>query len=95
MALKETTQCMGYEQIADLTASVGLTVPVVGGNKPSCALLIAETQTVRWRDDGVAPTATVGMPLAAGQPFLYDGDLTKIRFIEATATAALNVSYYL
>jgi hypothetical protein len=24
----------------------------------------------------------------------YDGDLTRIRFIEQTATAKLNISYY-
>ena len=29
----------------------------------------------RWRDDGVAPTASVGMPIAAGAYFTYDGDL--------------------
>jgi hypothetical protein len=34
------------------------------------------------------------MPLAAGVTLQYDGDLTKIRFIEQTASAKINVSYY-
>jgi hypothetical protein len=62
--------------------------------KPSIAIITAETQAVRWRDDDVDPTASVGMPLAAGVTLQYDGDLTKIRFIEQTASAKLNVSYY-
>jgi hypothetical protein len=49
---------------------------------------------VRWRDDGTAPTASIGMPLAIGVSLSYDGDLKAIRFIEVLASANLNVSYY-
>lgn len=98
MTLKAVTSCLGYQQITSLSAATGLTVPTVdsSGNKqqPTFALIIAETQAVRWRDDGTAPTASVGMPLAVGVPLQYDGDLTKIRFIEQTASAKLNISYY-
>ena len=59
------------------------------------ALIITpETQAVRWRDDGVAPTAAIGMPLAVGVTLQYDGDLTKIQFIEQTASAKINITYY-
>jgi hypothetical protein len=34
------------------------------------------------------------MPLAAGVTLQYDGDLTRIRFIENGGTAELNISYY-
>jgi hypothetical protein len=34
------------------------------------------------------------MPLAAGVTLQYDGDLKKIRFIEQTASAKINISYY-
>lgn len=98
MTLKAVTSCLGYQQITSLSAAGALTVPTVdpSGNKqqPTFALIIAETQAVRWRDDGTAPTASVGMPLAVGVPLQYDGDLTKIRFIEQTASAKLNISYY-
>lgn len=96
--LKAVTDCFGYQQITNVSSSVGLTVPVVDPNglnaRPSIALITPEGQAVRWRDDGVAPTSTVGMPLAAGVTLQYDGDLSKIKFIEQTASAKLNISYY-
>lgn len=82
---------VGYQQITVLTAAVGLTIPT---NATRCTLQ-AETQNVRWRDDGTNPTATVGMIVIAGQaPVEYRGDLSAIKFIEATATAKLNVAFY-
>ena len=98
MNIKAVTTCLGYQQITDLSSAVGLTVPTLapdGSNqKPTFALIICETQGVRWRDDGIAPSASVGMPLAAGVPLQYDGDLNKIKFIQQSASAKLNVSYY-
>lgn len=82
--------CVGYQQITSLSASTALTVPA---NARYC-VVIPETQAIRFRDDGTAPTATVGMPLTVSQPFVYTGDLSAIRFIEQTASAKLNVSYY-
>ena len=98
LTLKAITSCIGYQQITSLSASSALTVPTMdkNGNKqqPTIAIIISETQAVRWRDDGIDPTSTVGMPLAAGVALQYDGDLSKIRFIESTAGAKLNISYY-
>jgi hypothetical protein len=62
--------------------------------KANFALIVAETQDVRWRDDGTAPTSTVGMLLKAGVIFQYDGDLSKIKFIETASSAKVNISYY-
>lgn len=96
--LKAVTTCMGYQQISSLSSAASLTVPAMtpAGLKaqPVFALIIAEGQSVRWRDDKTAPTASVGMPLAVGVPLQYDGDLTNIQFIEQVAGAKLNVSYY-
>lgn len=96
--LKAITTRLGYQQITSLSSATGLTVPskdVQGLNaRPSIALITPEGQAVRWRDDGVAPTATVGMPLAVGVTLQYDGDLTQIKFIEQTASAKINISYY-
>jgi len=81
-----------------LSASTGLTVPTRDLNgmiaEPTLALIVAETKAVRWRDDGTAPTASIGMPLATGVPLAYDGDLNAIRFIQQEASAVLNISYY-
>lgn len=98
MNLKAVTSCIGYQQITSLSSATGLTIPATDKNglnqKPTFALIIAETQAVRWRDDGADPTTTVGMPLAVGVPLQYDGDLSKIKFIEQTSGAVLNISYY-
>jgi hypothetical protein len=96
--LKAITVCIGYQQITSLTAAASLTVPqrdLSGLNqRPTFALITSLTGNVRWRDDGVAPTASIGMPLAAGVTLQYDGDLTRIRFIDNGGTAELNISYY-
>ena len=90
MGLKSTTVCLGYQQITSLSAAASLTIPTGA----TMALITPETEGVRWRDDGTAPTASVGMPIAVGAYFTYDGDLKSIRFIEQTASAKINVSYY-
>lgn len=96
--LKAITSVLGYQQITSLSAATGLTIPARDpnglANTPKIAIITPETQAVRWRDDGVAPTASVGMPLAAGVTLQYDGDLSKIKFIEQTASAKLNITYY-
>jgi hypothetical protein len=96
--LKAITTRLGYQQITTLSSATGLTVPSVDVNglscRPSIALITPEGQAVRWRDDNVNPSATVGMPLAVGVTLQYDGDLTQIKFIEQVAGAKLNISYY-
>lgn len=90
MGLKSTTVCLGYQQITSLSSASALTVP----SGATMALIVPETQAVRWRDDGTNPTASVGMPVAVGESLNYDGDLSRIRFIQQTASAVLNISYY-
>lgn len=82
---------LGYQQITSLATAQALTVPTGA----TFALIVPETKDVRWRPDGstTAPTASVGMPLAAGQPLVYSGDLAAIRFIEQAASAKLNIFY--
>lgn len=85
------SRALGYQQLAALGTAVGLTIP----EGTSMVVIVAETQAVRWRDDGVDPTAAVGMPLAVGVEFIYTaGNLPSLKFIEQTASAKLNVSYY-
>jgi hypothetical protein len=81
---------LGYQQITSLSASTTLTIP----EGARAAIIEAESQAVRWRDDGTAPTASVGQPLASGSDFLYTGKLSKLKFIEQAASAKLNVCYY-
>ena len=78
-----------YMQITDLSSVVGL-----GGGNGRVALIQALNQNVRWRDDGTDPTTTVGVRLSAGDSIWYLGDLDKIRLIEETSGAELNVAMY-
>jgi len=81
---------LGYQQIT-LSGASSLTVPA-GAN---FAIIAVDTAAVRWRDDGVAPTASVGMPLSnTGAPLEYSGPLASIQFIAQTGSPVLNVSYY-
>jgi hypothetical protein len=82
----------GYQQLTSLATATALTVPAGA----DVAIIQAEAQAVRWRDDGTDPTSSVGMRLAAGSDFLYTGRLSALRFIQddAVPPAILNVSYY-
>lgn len=81
----------GFQQITSLSSATNLTVPAGA----SIAVIMCDTQNVRWRDDGTAPTASVGMLLrTTDEPLVYQGDLDAIEFIQVTGSAVLNVSYY-
>jgi hypothetical protein len=80
---------LGLQNIPVLTAAVALTPPPGA----TYALITPTGQAVRWRDDGVAPTAALGMPIGVGQ-IVTLANLAALRFIEQTPSAALNVSYY-
>lgn len=96
--LKAITTRLGYQQITSLSSATNLTVPATDLNglnqRPTIALITCEGQAVRWRDDNVNPTASVGMPLAVGVTLQYDGDLTIIKFIEQVSGGKINISYY-
>lgn len=81
---------MGYQQITSLSSAVGLTVPA-GAKK---AVIEAESQSVRWRDDGTNPTTSVGHVLYPGNVLVYTGNLGRLKLIEVSASAKLSVSYY-
>lgn len=83
---------LGYAQVTDLAAAVGLGTIPAGAR---VAILHAEGANIRWRDDGTDPTAAIGMWLTTtGDGFTYTGDLSAIKLIEEQATAKLNISFY-
>lgn len=96
--IKDVTSIFGYQQITNLSSATKLTVPNrdINGTatSPTVAIITIEGQAVRWRDDNVAPTSSVGMPIPNGGVLTYDGDLASIQFIEQFPGAILNVSYY-
>lgn len=87
---------LGFQQLtaANLAASFPLTLPIVNGAKPNAAYMTASATAVRYRDDGAAPTAAIGMRLPVGiEPFLFQGDLEKFRAILESGTPTLDVNY--
>lgn len=75
------------------TISVGGVVGIPAGT--AFVRIVAEAQAVRWRDDGTAPTATIGQPLASGAELLYTANgLKNLQFISQTAGAILNCTFY-
>lgn len=80
-----------YQQlsITDSTA-VSLTVPTGA----YIAHIQAYDGALRYRDDGTAPTASVGMSVASTGDIWYDGDLDAIQLISESGTVETNVLYY-
>lgn len=84
-------QSFGYQQLTVAGTSIGFATVPPGAE---AAHIVIETAAIRWRDDGVAPTGAVGMPMAAGDELMYVGDLSSIRFIRQSGSAVLNVTFY-
>jgi hypothetical protein len=83
---------LGYVQLTSTIASSAASLTVPTGT--THLLMQAETQAVRWRDDGVSPTASVGMLLPVGVPAPYSGTPSIIQFIAAASGAVLDISFY-
>lgn len=87
---------VGYEKLTVSTVSVGLAaIPLTADS----VILRVESNPIRYRGDGTAPTATDGMGiLATDAPFTflnlgYD-ELAALRFIRSGATdGTLHVTY--
>lgn len=83
-------------------AAVSLTWPSTAGTvNPSHAIINVVGNSVRWRADGTAPTATSGILVAAGANIEFmDGAvdytriLRQIQFIGISGTATLEVAFF-
>lgn len=84
----------GHVQLTSLATAVAFSAAQIPARSKR-VLLQAETQNIRFRDDGTSPTASVGMILLAGAtPFEYVGDISTIQFIQVTTSAKLNAAFY-
>ncbi len=93
---------LGYQQFTSVSTSSAVSlasgVPSTGStgipNGSTSVVIYVESAGIRWRDDGTAPTSSVGNPIAAGQAFVYSGALPKLQFIGQTGSPTVNVTYY-
>lgn len=86
---------LGYCQLTSVASST-LVSSCSGGipARTAWAIICIDTNAIRWRDDGVAPTAAVGMPITAGQCFYYSGTFATLRVIAQTGSPVVNISFY-
>lgn len=85
---------LGHQQLTLTTGTVqGLALAGITGIVG--VMLNAETQNVRYRDDGQAPTSAAGFVLKTTDPPLeYIGSLKMLQFIGASSGAILNAAIY-
>lgn len=84
----------GYLQVT-VTTVQSLTIPAACNGVPSLAVIKAEVQALRYRDDGVAPTISVGMPIAVTDaPIPYEGTISALQFIAQTSGGIVDVLFY-
>lgn len=81
-----------------VTVSTQLLTDTKTGERADAAVFSVggSTGSIRFRDDGGVPSASVGMRLPSTlQPYVYTGDLHKLQFIaDAVAgNADLNIDY--
>jgi hypothetical protein len=79
-------------------ATTSNSASLTSGGIPAAATMVSlqsETANVRWRDDGGAPTSSVGMEVISGLvPMLYVGTIGNLQFIAASGSPLLDVVFY-
>lgn len=89
---------LGYVQATGIDAATVLATKCPGGVIPAGTVLIriiAEAQAFRYRDDGTAPTATVGQPAAVGVELYYTArSFAALQVISQVAGSILNCTFY-
>jgi hypothetical protein len=80
-------------------SAVSLTMPT--GADPTHAIIQVTGNSIRWRADGTAPTATVGLLVAAGTnielmdpEFNYGAMIANFKAIGISGTATIEVAFY-
>ena len=83
---------LGFQTIslANSTA-LGLNTTCIGGK---FFHLSVETNSCRYRADGVSPALTTGVLLATGEHWLFDMKGSTLKFQRSTGTAKVSVMSY-
>lgn len=89
---------LGFCALSSLGAATSLSS--CSGGIPagtSYAVICAYTQNVNWRDDGVAPTASVGtggQQIQSNNCIPYNGNFTAFQAIQQNSSAILGITFY-
>lgn len=63
------------------------------GNEATCIIIQAETENIRYRLDGTAPTATTGFQLAAGDRLVIPIVTSGLYVIREAAGAVIQIQW--
>lgn len=87
------TEPMGYQRLSsqDLATAKSLTVPAGAAR---AVIQNNGAQAARFRNDGTAPTASIGQRLTGGDAMDVTGSLGSYQFIREAEGAQLDVNYY-
>lgn len=81
----------GYQKVTVSSTSIGLSPPF----EAEIGVATLETNPVRYRDTGTAPTATDGLRMVENSSIVIcEGSLRDIEFIATGADATLHILYY-
>mgnify|MGYP001594427290 CR=1 FL=1 len=99
---EEGSVATAFEQITVSSTSVGLTTSNYDltnadlSRRTKRVVCSVESNAIRFRVDGTAPTASVGYPVTAGQQIIIDkpNDIENFRSIRQSADATLSCIYW-
>lgn len=86
---------LGCVQLASLGSATLLSSAGAIPNGTTFVFLTVEGQAVRMRDDGVAPTSSIGLLLPIGGPWPYSSlTMTNLQFIQTASSSVIDACYY-
>lgn len=81
---------VGFQLIEGATDLISLAPPATA----RLATIHVAGGNVRYRDDGPAPTDSVGIQVEDGERFDYQGDLSALKMMPESDPVDVSVSYY-
>lgn len=88
---------VGFRQLAVSSSAVALS-SATGGVPANAkrAVITVETNDIRWRDDGIAPTTSVGMLAKSTTIFELPSiqSINGFKAIHASADGLIDITYY-
>jgi hypothetical protein len=83
---------LGYSQLT--LSGTAQNLPDIPTGATIAQLSLEGNANARYRDDGTAPTSSVGMPVYSTQAFQYSGNLSAFSIIAQAGSPILNIGYY-
>lgn len=84
---------LGQQQFSAAALSTVQTVTAIAGAQT--ALIEVDGAGLRFRDDGIAPTASTGILIPVGKIFEYTGNIGALQIISTAGGGAIcNISQY-